>query len=143
MGVHQGQKKLKFEGKIHGQIRIEIAQVRGFGCSISPSRKGRGGKGRTYLVGWRNARRRTGKGGASPLSSPLGKKAAERGSEGREKGVERGEEEGPGNLTFFCERENGLDFIKYANVILVYYITSSPMHGTPTENIYYIKILLR
>jgi len=53
------------------------------------SRKGRGGKGRTYLVGWRNARRRTGKGGASPLSAPLGKKAAERGSEMREKEEKR------------------------------------------------------
>ena len=85
----RGKKKLKFEGKIHGQIRIEIEQVRGFGCSISPNMKGREGKGRTYLVGWRNARRRTGKGGASPLSPPLGKKAAERGSEMREKEEKR------------------------------------------------------
>jgi len=42
-------------GKIHGQIRIQIAHVRGFGCSIPHSRKGREGKGRegegrTYLV---------------------------------------------------------------------------------------------
>jgi hypothetical protein len=41
------------------------------------------------LVSRRSARRRTGKGGATPLSSPLGKKAAERASE-RERGEEKG-----------------------------------------------------
>ena len=71
--------KSKLVGKIHGQIRIQIALVRGFGCSISQSRKGREGKGRTYLVGQRSARRRTGKGGATPLSSPLGKEKKEGG----------------------------------------------------------------
>ena len=35
-------KKSKLVGKIHAQIRIQIAHVRGFGCSISHSRKGRG-----------------------------------------------------------------------------------------------------
>jgi hypothetical protein len=33
-------------GIIHGQIRIQIAQVRGFGCSISHSMKGKEGKGK-------------------------------------------------------------------------------------------------
>jgi len=62
-------KESKLVGKIHGQILMQIAHVRGFGCSISHSRKAREGKGRTYLVARRSVRRRTGKGGATPLSS--------------------------------------------------------------------------
>jgi hypothetical protein len=44
-------------------------------------RKGREGKGRTYLVGRRS------KGGVTPLSSPLGKKAAERERERGERSI--------------------------------------------------------
>ena len=46
-------------------------------------RKGREGKGRAYLVGRRSLRRRTGKGGVTPLSSPRRRLERRRPSEPR------------------------------------------------------------
>jgi hypothetical protein len=62
---------------------FDFALVRGFGCSISHSREGREGKGRTYLSagGASDEEQQDSKRGATPLSSPLGKKAAERARE--------------------------------------------------------------
>jgi hypothetical protein len=63
---------------------------------------------RTYLVGRRSVRRRTGKGGATPLPSPLGKKAAERASEREERGGRGGEERRKGLLFFSLRKRVGL-----------------------------------
>ena len=107
MGVHQGQKKLKFVGKINGQIRIQIERVRGFGCSSPTGKEGEGRGGHTLSAGETpdeelaraapvTCRRRL-------AACEEGGRARERGE--RERGRERGEEEGPGNLTFFFVRE--------------------------------------
>jgi len=94
MGVHHGQKKLKFVGKINGQIRIQIARVRGFGCSSPAGKEGEGRGGHTLSAG-ETPDEELARAAPVPCRRRLGRRRPSEGARERDE-RERGEEERPG-----------------------------------------------